>query len=195
MSTINTSAGRVIKAARSAVILLLAAVVGTFVAPSPAAASSGYMYSPPGGSYVHYFWDSVYNSMELVNNPLSNFATGKCLDGILDWTRDPFVPFADNHMDARLVRTCKNLVQRSSGLQAEDMGWDDLVGLNKLGTCYGTNQATNSSSANCIGTKGSAADLTNVNTNLPNNCVRAWVMTPGGNATYGPGGDSFSCSS
>lgn len=172
--------------ATSATVLagLLSVLIGS--TPALAASGSGYLYHSPGSSYGYYSYNNVntaLTTMRVLSNP-ATLASGKCLDIWLDHHKSN-----GGHYDSRVARSCRSLTQRDSGSTSESGA---LNGLNKLGVCYGNNNATNVPTSNCTMTIGS---ISGVSTSLPSTCTRSWIMSAGGTASYSSGGDIYSCTS
>jgi hypothetical protein len=154
--------------------------------PALAASGSGYIYHAPGTSYGYYSYNNVntvLTTMRVLSNP-ATLASGKCLDIWLDHHNS-----TGGHYDSRVARSCRTLTQRDSGSTAEPGA---LNGLNRLGVCYGNNNATNSPISNCAQTIGS---LSGVPVSLPNKCSRSWIVSSGVTVTYNSGGNVYSCTS
>lgn len=162
-------------------------VVVSVVAASPAHASgSGTIYRAPGTSYGYYNYQdhSTASYLRLLAWP-TTLASGKCYDTWFDWTRT--VIAGSNHYDARVARSCRSNANRDTGTNAES---NYVHSYNKLGVCYGNNNATTSPISNCTSTS-----VSGVVPSLPNMCTRAWWLTSGGVVNYHAGGSSTSCSS
>lgn len=130
---------------------------------------------PPGSDYLR-----------LISSP-TTLASGKCFDMILDWSRG-----AAGHYDARLARSCKAVTQRDTAVSHESP--HNLIGINRLGTCYGTNQNTNGAGSVCHFVIGGPAGIP-TNVGASQFCIRAWSMTPTGTLQFFSGGDPTSCTS
>lgn len=114
-------------------------------------------------------------------------ATEKCLDVIFDWDR-----VGVGRYDARITRSCRSNAARSSGTQNEPY---NVGAINKLATCYGIRDSTNSPVSQCSIVIEAEGTIASVNTDLPNACVRSWILTAGGTSAYYAAGDSASCTS
>jgi hypothetical protein len=169
----------------SAAASLLGAVVAVTVA-GPAWATSGYTYWGPTASYGFYDYDGAASPdwLHLIASP-TTLASGKCYDEILDWN-----PEDSSHYDARLARSCKSSTERNTQVSHE--AYDVASVPNKLGTCYGPNQATNVPVSNCKNVIGNVGTVV-TNVGATQYCVRAWSMTPSGTLQYFSGGDPTDC--
>jgi len=169
---LRTTPGR-----RRGLTALLAVVLGfaaATVGASPAWAS-GYIYHAPGGSYGWYNFSIVDDWLHLQAQP-QDLAVGKCYDIIFDWDNGPM------HYDARLARSCKDWTIRNTQVSNEPDIYN-LVNVQKLGVCYGTNQATNVPTSNCTATIGGMSGI-NTQVGTGNMCVRAWSMKPDGTLQF-----------
>ena len=144
--SITTQRRRWLATAAAALIGLTAISVGA----TPAWAGSGYIYGgPSANSYGYYVFDyavpigSGQDYLRLLSQPQA-MASGKCFDMILDWSYG-------GHFDPRLARSCKSVTQRDSAVSHESY---NVSAPQRLGTCYGTNQATNGAGSVCTFTIG-----------------------------------------
>lgn len=165
------------------VVAALFGILAVLLGASPAWAS-GYIYYGPSGSYGMYDFSIVDDNLRLYAQP-TNMASGKCYDEILDWDR------GGGHYDARLARSCKSLTARDTQVSNES-SQVNLVSVQKLGVCYGTNQATNVPTSNCQSTIGGMSGI-NTKVGTGNLCVRAWSMTPAGSLQFYSGGIPWEC--
>jgi hypothetical protein len=161
-------------------VVLLATVV---IPAAPAYAASGIVYV--GGSSSGRF--GSYNQADSsdylkLTAQASTLASGRCIDMWYDWDREGV-----GHFDARVARSCRAGYLRDSGNTYEST---NVYGWNKLGACYGPNDATTSGTCNTL--EGNLGDTL---PNIPNACTRAWELTSGGSYLYHAGGSSTSCSS
>ena len=166
----------------TALVALMLGVAAALVGASPAWAA-GYIYHPPGGSYGWYNFSIVTDWLHLQAQP-QDLTSGKCYDIIFDWQRG-------GHFDARLARSCKDWTIRNTQVSNENDNVD-LVNVQKLGVCYGTNQATNVPTSNCTATIGGMSGI-DTNVGPTKFCVRAWSMKPDGTLQFFNGGDPTDC--
>lgn len=149
----------------------------------PAYAASGNIYKGPSGSFGHYEQNDSSNQLRIFAAP-TNLGTNQCLDLWYDWTR---ISGEGTHYDARMARSCRDYTTRDSGTNTETY---NVFSWNKLGACYGPNNATTSPISNCTD-----SELSTVLPSVPNTCTRSWVVQVSGTLQYGSGGSSVSCSS
>lgn len=169
--------------------VLLGIVSSVFVSAQPAQAASLYMYHGPGSSYGYYNQNVNTNFLRLLTSPAS-MTTGRCLDTWYDWERGNVGPGESEHFDARVSRSCRSFAQRDTGSTYE-VASAYFVGIQKVGVCYGLDDATATPLSNCY----EVLPLTGVVDSVPNPCTRTWYLSPAGTAAYYGGGDSYSCTS
>lgn len=177
---LSLSARRWFATAATAVLATAAAILGTSGPALAVPTYQGYIYEGPSVSYGFFQANYGTDTFTALSNPVGT-TTGKCLDQWFDWG------VGANHFDARVARSCKSNYNRSSGSSTETY---DVVSYNKVGACYGNNNATTSGTCEFI--RGSKASLL---PSFPNTCTRAWWRTSGGTLMYGSGGNSTSCTS
>ena len=179
----------------AAAIASMVGLTAVVLTADPAWATSGYTYWGPAASYGFYNYNPSNTTTTIANLRLiaapGTLASGKCYDQILDWKRVVIV--GNSHYDSRLARSCKSSTQRDTQVSHESNNVD-LESVQKLGVCYGTNQATNKPVSNCKTVTGSLANI-DTNVGATKFCVRAWSMTPAGATQFFSGGVVTSCTS